>query len=335
MHYIVFGAGAIGCYVGGRLAAQGHAVTLVGRCHTLGPIAAQGLRVTDLDGYDHTVPPTALYLCATLAEALELAQKAGGDCTVLLCVKSGATAAAAQDLAAQCPPGTTVISLQNGVDNVAQLQAVAPQLQVLAGMVPYNVVLRGTHVHRATSGLLHLQHHPATLHLAPVWGASGLPLVLSHDIRAVQWGKLLLNLNNPVNALCDMPLRQQLLDRDCRYVLAALQTEALRAMAKAGIRPAQVATVPASWLPHVMRLPNWLFARLGQRMLRMDAQARSSMWDDLEAGRVTEIDALCGAVVRLAAQQGMAAPLNARMCELLSGSRQRLSGAALRQLLGV
>ena len=85
----------------------------------------------------------------------------------------------------------------------------------------------------------------------------------------------------------------------------------------------------------ILRLPNWLFTRVARRMLQIDATARSSMWDDLEAGRVTEIDALCGAVVRLAAQQGMAAPLNARMCELLGGPRQRLTGRQMRQMLGL
>ena len=70
-------------------------------------------------------------------------------------------------------------------------------------------------------------------------------------------------------------------------------------------------------------------------MLQIDATARSSMWDDLEAGRVTEIDALCGAVMRLAAQHGMAAPLNARMCALLAGPRLRISGAEMRRKLGV
>ena len=59
------------------------------------------------------------------------------------------------------------------------------------------------------------------------------------------------------------------------------------------------------------------------------------MWDDLEAGRVTEIDALCGAVVRLAAQHGLAAPLNARMCALLGGPRQRLTGTQMCQVLGL
>src|SRR3989344_4798820 len=299
MHFIVLGAGAIGCYVGGRLAAHGQPVCLVGRPHAMEPIALHGLKVTDLDGFDRTVPVSAL------------------------------------QLADACAPGTPVISLQNGVDNVARVTARALGLSVLAGMVPYNVVLRGAQVHRATAGHLQLQRDAVTERIAPVFNAAGLATVLPADIRAVQWGKLLLNLNNPVNALSDLPLRQELLDRDCRRVFAALQTEALRVMARAGIAPAQVTAVSPTLLPHVLRLPNWLFTRLAKRMLQIDAKARSSMWDDLEDGRVTEIDALSGAVVRLAAQQGMEAPLNARMCELLGGPRQRLTGAQMRRALGL
>lgn len=330
MNFIVLGAGAIGCYVGGRLAAHGHPVCLVGRPRALEPVLEQGLRVTDLEGFDQLVPPATLRVATTLAGAAPRA-----DSVVLLCVKSGATEAAARELAAACAPGTPVISLQNGVDNVAHVAALAPGLRVLAGMVPYNVVLRGAHVHRATAGHLQLQRDEVTEGLAPLFNAAGLATVLPHDIRAVQWGKLLLNLNNPVNALSNLPLREELLDRDCRCVFAALQAEALAVMARAGIRPAKVTAVSPRLLPHVLRLPNALFTRLARRMLQIDAKARSSMWDDLEAGRVTEIDALCGAVVRLAAAQGLAAPLNAKMCELLSGPRQRLTGAQMRAVLGV
>ncbi len=342
MKFIVMGAGAIGCYVGGRLAAQGHAVWLVGRPRALDPIAQQGLHVTDLDGLDLHVAPSALRLLHAVGGALQdgpstapIAAEPIADSVVLLCVKSGATEAAARELAAACAPGTPVISLQNGVDNVARVAALAPDLHVLAGMVPYNVVLRGAHVHRATAGPLQLQRDAVTERIAPVFNAAGLAAVLPPDIRAVQWGKLLLNLNNPVNALSDLPLRQELLDRDCRRVFAALQTEALRVMARAGITPAQVTAVSPAVMPHVLRLPNCLFKLLAKRMLQIDAHARSSMWDDLEAGRVTEIDALCGAVVRLASQHGVQAPLNARMCQLLSGPRQRLTGAQMRQALGL
>ena len=310
MHFIVLGAGAIGCYVGGRLVAQGQAVTLVGRAHALQPIAAQGLRVTDLDGFDHTVPAgaPALRLAATLADAAP-----GADSIVLLCVKSGATESAARELAAACAPGTPVISLQNGVDNVARIQALAPGLNVLAGMVPYNVVLRGAHVHRATAGHLQLQRDTATERIAPVFAAAGLATVLPPDIRAVQWGKLLLNLNNPVNALSGLPLRAQLLDAYHRHRFAALISEALEVLATAGIRPARL--TPLSWplLVRVLRCPTPLFRVIAARMLRIDPLARSSMADDLALGRPTEIQALCGEIVRLARSVGRNAPLNADM----------------------
>ena len=72
-------------------------------------------------------------------------------------------------------------------------------------------------------------------------------------------------------------------------------------------------------------------------MLRMDAQARSSMWNDLQQGRATEIDDLCGAVVRLAHARGGSAPLNQRMCELVAQHKtgQRVSGPQMRKALSV
>jgi 2-dehydropantoate 2-reductase len=291
-----------------------------------------GLSVTDLDGFKTHVPGDALQLTEHLnARLFDQA------CTVLLCVKGGATSGAAQELAAVCPPDTPVISLQNGVDNADRIRAEAPLLRVVAGMVPFNVVmLPKGHVHRVTTGALHMAQQTETQALAPAWNAAGLPLELTDDMQSVQWGKLLLNLNNPVNALSDLPLRTQLMDRDYRYVVASLQTEALQALKAAGIRPAKVATAPPLWLPFILRLPNAIFTRVAARMLRMDAAARSSMWEDFQQGRVTEIDDLCGAVVRMAQAHGTQAPANAAMCRLISSHQpgQSMSGTELRAALG-
>lgn len=336
MNFIILGAGAVGCYVGGRLAHAGQNVTLVGRPRVIDALAVHGLTVTDLDGFKAHVQATALRLAPSLRDA-----GVDSDTVILLCVKGGGTEAAALEMAQACQPGTTVVSLQNGVDNVARIQANAPQMQVLAGMVPYNVVMTdaqgGHHVHRATTGSLHIGRSLASEQLAALLNAAGLPTELSDDMRSVQWGKLLLNLNNPVNALSDLPLQAQLQDRDYRRVLADLQSEALAVMAAAGIAPTKVAAVAPRALPHLLRLPNWLFTRVAARMLRMDASARSSMWDDLQQGRATEIDDLCGAVARLARAHGGSAPLNARMCELVAQHRtgQRLSGPQMRQALSV
>lgn len=331
MHFIVVGAGAIGCYVGGRLAAAGQQVSLVGRPAILADIAAHGLQITDMDGFAAHVPADRLQLAASVADV-----DRSGAPVVLLCVKGGATAQAAGEIGAVLGAQAVVISLQNGVDNVQRIRAAAPRLDVVAGMVPYNVVLSGpAKAHRATTGQLHIGPSGRSAEVAACCQAAGLPMVVVPDMQAVQWGKLLLNLNNPVNALSDLPLRDELMDRDYRLVLAALQTEALQALDAAGIAPAKVATAPPRVLPRILRLPNWLFTRVAARMLRMDASARSSMWDDLQKGRTTEIDDLCGAVVRLARQHGTAAPVNAQMLALVQSHRagQRLQGAALRRAL--
>lgn len=178
--------------------------------------------------------------------------------------------------------------------------------------------------------------YPALRAWLPFFQEAGLRLTLHADLRPVQWGKLLLNLNNTVNALSGLPLRAELLDRDCRLVFAALQSETLALLKAAGITPAQLTPLPPQRLPMVLRLPSWLFSRVAARMLRIDDKARSSMADDLALGRPTEVDAICGAVLRLAQAQGLQAPRNALMVELLSVARPAvIGGRALRLRLGV
>ena len=203
-------------------------------------------------------------------------------------------------------------------------------------MVPYNVAELGPgHFHRGTAGVLAAQDHPALRAWQPLFDAAGVPLQLHADLLPVQWAKLLLNLNNPVNALSGLPLRAELMERDFRRVLAALQDEALAALQAAGIRPARITPLPPHWLPRVLRLPTPLFQRVARRMLAIDANARSSMADDLALGRRTEIDAFCGEVVRLAQAHGLQAPLNARLQRLVEADPRPRSGQALRAELGL
>ena len=124
---------------------------------------------------------------------------------------------------------------------------------------------------------------------------------------------MLLNLNNPVNALSGLPLRAQLLNTHYRRQFAALVEEALGVLLAANIRPARLTPLPWPLLVRVLRLPTPLFRLAASRMLRIDPMARSSMADDLALGRPTEIQALCGEIVRLAQSQGRTALLNADM----------------------
>ena len=331
---LVMGAGAVGCWVGGQLQAAGAQVHFVGRPSVLEALRLSGLTLTDLDGRRTHIAPPQLHLHAEVPEVTRLSAP---PALVLLCVKSGATAEAAALLALRLPAGTPVLSLQNGIANPLAAATAAPALRIIPGMVGFNVVPASPgHWHRGTWGELAAQSHPALDDWRPAFAAAGLPLALHGDLRPVQWGKLLLNLNNPVNALSGLPLKRQLLDRDLRCVMATLIEEALAALQAHGIEPAQLAALPPKRMPFGLRLPTWLFRILARTSLRIDDQARTSMAEDLARGRPTEIDALCGEVVRLARAVGLQAPCNEWMLRRLSlPDPGRMNGVQMRQALGL
>ncbi len=300
----VAGAGSIGCYVGGLLAAAGHDVCFLARPRIAQACAQRGLRMTDYAGNDvHLPKPQMIETPETAFEGADV---------ILVCTKSGDTAAMARDIAAHAP-SAQIVSLQNGVDNASTIRAEVPGADVRAAMVPFNVVPEGAaHYHRATSGDILIEAGPL-----PDFDTPTLAWQQVDNIEAVQWGKLLINLGNAVNALSDLPLLTQLQDRAWRGLMADQMAEALRVLSAAGIKPAKTTAAPPHLIPHILRMPTPLFRRIAAQMLTIDAQARSSMWDDLKQRRRTEIDALQGAIIALAERYGRQAPLNARMRALI------------------
>jgi 2-dehydropantoate 2-reductase len=303
------GAGSIGCFVGGMLADAGHAVTLLARRRVIDDIEANGMWLTSLEGLDRRVAPAALGLTddpSVMARAK----------IVLVTVKSLDTAAMADLIAVQAPADALVISLQNGVGNVPVLRERLQGRRILAGIVPFNVVsMGGGHFHRATSGDIVLERDDADT--AAMLSVPGLTMIASERIVDVQWGKLLFNLNNAINALSGLPLREQLSQRPWRVILARQIVEALRVMKAAGISPVLAMPLPVAWLPRILRLPDAVFRVVAAKMLKIDPQARSSMWEDLQRGRRTEIDDLQGAIIRLGRQCGQNTGLSERLLGLI------------------
>jgi 2-dehydropantoate 2-reductase len=322
---VVAGAGSIGCYVGGCLALAGRDVTLLLRPALAGAIAQRGLRISDLDGMDRPVPPSAVRLATDPEAALAEAD------IVLVTVKSGATAAMAELIAEHGSSGATVVSLQNGIGNVDVLLArLGGMARVVAGMVPFNVVQtlaegEPPRFHRATSGTVLIGAGAAGLREA--LGAEGLAVAESRDMTGVMWGKLLLNLNNALNALAGVPLATELSDKRWRRLLAGQIEEGLAVLKAAGIRPARIEGVPPGAAPRILRLPNWLFKRVAARMLAIDPEARSSMWEDLQRRRPTEIDHLQGAILALAGKTGVRVPLTQRIVGLVKAAEAARAGS--------
>ena len=323
LHIGIMGAGAIGGYVGGRLAAKGGTdVTLIGRKGLADTIARHGVTLRELDHDEHVDPAMV---------RIEEDVHALSSCNVVFCcVKSGATAETARILANVLEPTTVVVSLQNGLRNPEVLRAALPRNPVLPAVVDFNVIIReGAVFHRATSGSLIIetraegQDQPWVDALR----AAGLEVEEVRPIAPEQWTKLLLNLNNAVSALSGAPTRDMILSRPYRRVIATLINEGLDVLHEAGIRPANFHGVPLRVMSFILKLPTPIVRTVIRAQLRVDPEARTSMWTDLERGRPTEVDFLNGEIVRLADQLGIAAPINQRIAELVHEAERASAGS--------
>ena len=306
---IIAGAGSIGCFVGGHLAAAGRSVTLLARPRIIAEINSNGLTLTDLAGASDQVPTDHLTLTA------DPACLAQAD-MILVTVKTGATAEMAALIAQHAPARSPIVSLQNGLTGVETLANLLSIRDVRAGMVGFNVVPNGKGgYHRATSGEIIIGDGPTDL--TGILSSPRLPITQSAEINAIQWGKLLLNLNNAPNALSGLPLYQMMLDRDWRRIMSDQMIEALRVLKAANIAVKSTTPLPASIVPHVLRLPTPMFRRIAAKMLTFDPSARSSMSYDLMAARRTEIDAFQGAVIKLGERHAVPTPVSALLLGLI------------------
>ncbi|HEX8216801.1 MAG TPA: 2-dehydropantoate 2-reductase [Allosphingosinicella sp.] len=326
-HIAFFGAGSVGCFIGGAWQAAGLPVSFIGRQRTQQDVDKHGITITDSDGARLHLPADSVAF-STSATALA---DAG---VIALAVKSFDTDAAAKEIARHGREGATVVSFQNGVSNVARLKQLLPGFDVVQGMVPFNVAYMGSgRWHKGVAGELVAEARPITEAIAAKIGRRLGQLRITADAAGLGWGKLLINLNNAVNALSGKSLLEQLSNRDYRRVVAASQVEALAILQEAGLKPAKLGPIPPDLLPYAIAAPDLLFRNTILKAQRIDPHARSSMADDLAAGRRTEIDYLNGEVVKLARSVKMRAPVNEAIVSLVkqaeAGVEKRWEGKEL------
>lgn len=325
----ILGAGSVGCFIGGVWQAAGLPVTFVGRSRIAREADKHGLVLTDFSGWRSELKPGDIdFRCGP--EALDEAE------VILLCVKSGDTAEAAAEIAEHARESATVISFQNGVSNIDVLErGLGGRFEIARGMVPFNIAHLGEgRFHKGVAGTLFAARRPATAALADAVKDGPARLVLSDDMLALAWGKLLINLNNAVNALSGRALIDQLEQRDYRRVLAASMHEGLQLLRRAEIEPAKIGPASPAMLPHIIASPDWVFNTLFLKAWKIDDKARSSMADDLAAGRKTEIDYINGELVALAERLHAEAPVNRAIVDLVrkaEAGAKALAPAALRK----
>ena len=311
--HLVFGAGLIGCYLGGALLARGLKVKLVCR-PAVNKKLQQGLHLSDYLGHNISVTPHVLFASDNArAQTYQF---------IWLTVKCTGIEQALVDVADYVGWDTVILCCQNGLGSDALVKNAFPNNKVLRVMVPFNVVeLKAGHFHRGSQGQLTIESmkgdEQQTQSLVDLLNSDLLPLTSCKNMSALLWAKLQLNLGNCVNALADIPVKAMLEQRDYRLIIAKLMQELLVVTRQLGVTLPKVTSVPAHWIPVVLVLPNFLFKRIANSMLAIDPTVRTSMWWDVSQGKPTEIDYLNGAIVEQSQRLGLSCPANQTMVYLI------------------
>ncbi|HEY84993.1 MAG TPA: 2-dehydropantoate 2-reductase [Chloroflexi bacterium] len=321
INVLVIGAGAIGCLAGGRLAAIGHTVTLLGRAKLVEVVNAKGLHLRWADGSAQTLHPYAVENLNDLSNLAEIE-------LVLFTVKSFDTASAAVDLAGRLPPGARVMSLQNGVGNEELLVEILPQQAIVAGSItlPVEVPQLGTIVVSKDKGGIGVSPVSAGVKVADIAQAlreAGFIVAEYSDYRSLKWSKLLMNIiSNAASAILDMPPGEATAQACIFNLELAAMRETIAVMRAQGL---EVVALPSYPLPSLAKALRWLpnFALrpiLRPILIGGRGDKLPSLQLELRKGRnQSEVTVLNQATADAARKAGVAAPVNKKLSEILQG----------------
>lgn len=297
MKIVMFGAGGVGGYFGGRLAQAGCDVSFVARGAHLAAIRRDGLRIVSPKGDAHVAPVRASADPAELAVA---------D-VVFLTVKMYDVDSAAATLGPLLGPDTMVVTLQNGVeatDMVARhvgRSRTAGGVAYVAAVIDAPGVIRHTALDALIVGELDGALSPRLMALRDAASLAGFTFTASPHIQVDQWSKfarlsvfsgLTAATRSPLGVLRAEPALMALLERAVQESLA--------------VGRARGVELPASVMDEVLGM-----------VRSMPPGAKSSMLEDLERAKPLELPWLSGAVVRLGAESGVPTPTHSLIETLL------------------
>lgn len=296
----VVGIGALGCLLGAYLSDVAEVILIGHWPEQVAGIRRSGLTVENPDG---RVTHHALTITADAASV-------GQVDVALVVVKSRQTLDAAHTAAEILKPDGLAITLQNGLNNCDTLRRVLGRSRVTLGVTSQGATVLGVaNIRHAGHGPTHFGRDPllgwAQLEILPqvvdVFNRAGLESYLVDETDGLVWGKLAVNAAiNPLTALLRVPNG------------FLMKHEALiDIMIRAALEVAAVAEAQGIVLPFADA------AERAQSVARATATNRSSMLQDVERGAPTEVEAICGAVARIAHELNISTPLNIRLCRLV------------------
>lgn len=284
----VVGAGAVGGYFGGLLARAGAPVIMIGRPPFAEAVKKNGLFLDALQ-FQEKVRVEA----STEMEAMRGAE------VVLFCVKTTDNAATARAIAPLLSNGALVVSMQNGVDNVEQIRSAAridalPSVVYVAASVPEP----GRVKHVGRGDLVVGPKNERTERIATLFSRAKVPCRISENIEGELWTKLVWNCAlNAVSALGHAKYGKIAASGDAWKVVETAVYEVLAVAKAANIHPPGLED-PKIALAGALKIATQM------------AEALSSTAQDMNRGKLTEIDSLNGYVSRRGAELGVPTPVN-------------------------
>jgi len=302
---LVVGPGAMGCLHAAMLAEAGVRTGLLDhRPERAARIDEQGI-ILERDGEQRTVRVRC---------SADAAQFAPARLTLVL-VKAYDTEEAARHALPAIGDGGSVLTLQNGLGNYERIAEFVPAERVLAGTTTAGATLLGEgHVREAGQGFVRYGSPTGNFRRARETGsflrAAGIDCEPASSVDDVLWSKAIVNAAvNPLTALTGLP--------NGRLV----EIDALRQLMRAVVEEvADVARMSGAFVQEGI-------VRVVEAICAETAQNRSSMLQDISAGRRTEIDFINGEIARRAEAQGLDAPLCRMLTALVKGREEAASEA--------
>ncbi len=323
MRVLVVGAGAVGLWLGGRLAQAGHRVTFVARGLTWEALRLQGLRLVR-NGEEARVASFSV----VPGVAAAFADHSGYDLCCLT-VKAYDAGTAAEELRAATGRPPPVVTFQNGVGSQEQVARVLGEAMVIIGTLTTPVTVPAPATVQAGGGPrrgigLSASHPSHNLEpIAEAFRQAGFPTHIYPDHQAMLWSKLLLNMMaNATCAILDMTPGEVYADPRLFAIEHRALLETLAVMRARGARPVNLPGYPVGFLvPWLEKVPPALLRPLLERAVVGGRGGKMpSMHLDLSRGKGrTEVRFLNGAVARCGPGAGVPTPVNEMLTQVLEG----------------
>ena len=296
---LILGTGALATLFAARLASSGCSITMLGTWpEALSALNRDGARLMDADGREQSFP----------VRAIHDPKDCPGARYAMVLVKSWQTERVAHQLKACLADDGLAVTLQNGLGNREILAGRLGGSRVALGTITIGATLLGPGLVKAGGeGKIALETHPVMGPIKEALMSAGFQVETVNNTDSIVWGKLVINAAiNPLTALWNVT-NGELLERPATRRLMRLLAE----------EAASVACAEKVDLP--FREP----AAAVEDVARRTANNHSSMLQDIQRGAPTEIDAICGAVVRMGKQHHIPAPVNQACWQLVRAISER------------